>query len=165
MLHNEGIDVYGCDMSRDVIAFHEAEFGAHRFFHANEAGARRYDVVIATEVIEHLFDPIKEMAKVCSLYEPGGIFCGSTGFSIDGEVEDDGHGYMVSRGHVIYWSEKSLSAAFARLGWSLTTFRLASKVPTGRLFFGTANDDIRVSLSEVKKTYSERPLLQWSECR
>jgi len=138
-----------------------SEFGADRFFHADEAGTRRYDVVIATEVIEHFFDPIQELAKIAALCASGGVFCGSTGFSAAGEIEDEGHGYMSHRGHIIYWSERSLARAFEDFGWRLHTFRLASNVPTARLFFGSSDRDVNLALDRIARENGESPLLRW----
>jgi len=156
-LRNEGFCVYGCDVSRDVIAFRQKEFGADKFFHADTASQRQYDAVIATEVIEHFFDPMAELAKIFRLCRPDGVFCGSTGFSSNGEVYDGGHGYMAARPHAIYWSEKSLARAFDENGWRLHTFRLASKVPTAlaskvptaRLFFGSSNAATNAILTQT----------------
>jgi Methyltransferase domain len=120
-------------------------------------------VVIATEVIEHFFHPMPELTKIARLCRPNGVFCGSTGFSVAGEIEDDGFGYMAARGHVIYWSERSLAKAFEQIGWRLHTFRLASNVPTARLFFGTTNPDINKQLELLAKQVGDGPLLRWSD--
>jgi SAM-dependent methyltransferase len=162
VLHDEGMDVYGCDVSRDVIGFRQKEFGESRFFHVDRAGHRRYDVVVATEVIEHFFDPIVELKRIAQLCRPDGIFCGSTGFSSSGEVEDGGAAYMSPRGHVIYWSERSLSEAFERVGWRLHSFALVSNVPTARLFFGSSNVNVNAKLDDAAGKYAGEPMHRWS---
>lgn len=156
ILRNEGFDVYGCDVSEDVIAYRQSEFGADRFFHAKHAKSGQYDVVIATEVIEHFFNPMASFREIKRLIAPGGIFCGSTGFSRNGEVDDDsGFGYMRHRGHVIYWSKPSLRKAFEQLVWSMCAFEMSSEVPTGHLFFGTANRDVTTRLDDLARTHQK----------
>jgi SAM-dependent methyltransferase len=162
VLHDEGMDVYGCDVSHDVIFFRQQEFGASRFFHIDRAAERHYDVVVATEVIEHFFDPIAELSRIARLCRPGGVFCGSTGFSSAGEVEDGGTAYMAPRGHVIYWSERSLGQAFDRLGWQLHSFGLASNVPRARLFFGSGNPAVNAKLDEAATKCGGQPIFRWS---
>jgi SAM-dependent methyltransferase len=162
VLHDEGFDVHGCDVSRDVISFRQREFGESRFFHVEAAGQRQYDLVVATEVIEHFFDPMGELTSIARLCRKDGVFCGSTGFSSSGEVEDGGAGYMSPRGHVIYWSERSLGRAFEKLGWQLHSFGLASNVPTARLFFGSSNPEVNAKLDAVAKRCEGQPLLRWT---
>jgi SAM-dependent methyltransferase len=159
-LHNEGYDVFGCDVSADVIKFRQAEFGADRFFHANQLGDMKFDVIISTEVIEHLFDPVDEMKGIVNHCERDGIFCGSTGFSKDGGVDEGPNRYMAPRGHVIYWSERSLKAAFGRLGLTLTSFPLGSGFSSARVFFGSGNDAIISKLGELKKQHGDVALFQ-----
>ncbi len=159
-LHDEGVDVYGSDVSADVIKYRQAEFGADRFFHPDQMGTRKFDVIISTEVIEHLFRPVAEMQGIVAHLNPGGIFCGSTGFSKDGGVDEGPNRYMAPRGHVIYWSENSLAAAFRRIGLTLTSFALGSGFASARIFFGTSNAAVIDRLGALKQEYGERPLFQ-----
>ena len=158
VLIGEGYDVYGCDVSADVIKFRQDEFGAERFFHPADLGTRKFDVIISTEVIEHFFKPLAEIEGVAGHLNPGGIFCGSTGFSKDGGVDEGENRYMAPRGHVIYWSEGSLKAAFDRLGLTLTSFALGSDFASARIFFGTRNAEINAKLAGLKNERGEAPL-------
>ena len=160
VLYGEGVDVYGSDVSADVIKFRQGEFGEDRFFHPDQLGNRKFDVIISTEVIEHLFHPVAEIKGIADHLNPGGIFCGSTGFSSDGGVDEGANRYMAPRGHVIYWSENSLAAAFKRIELSLTSFALGSNFSSGRIFFGTNNAAVIEKLSVLKREYAERPLYQ-----
>lgn len=158
VLVEEGYDVYGSDVSGDVIKFRQGEFGADRFFHPADIGDRRFDLIISTEVIEHFFEPLAEIRSVVDFLNSGGVFCGSTGFSRDGGVDEGSNRYMAPRGHVIYWSEDSLRTAFHRLGLHLTSFVLGSDFASARIFFGTADPAINARLAEIRARQDQHPL-------
>ena len=157
VLIGEGYDVSGSDVSADVIKFRQDEFGADRFFHPADIGNRKFDVIISTEVIEHFFKPQAEIKGVVGHLNPGGIFCGSTGFSKDGGIDEGPNRYMEPRGHVIYWSEASLKAAFEQLGLTLTSFALGSDFASARIFFGTQDAAINAKLGGLKQKQGETP--------
>jgi len=160
-LLRDGFDVYGCDVSPSVISYRQREFGCERFFHARVLGRHQYDIVIATEVIEHLFDPIPTFRLMKSILRTQGVFCGSTCFSMNGEVEDDhGFGYMRPRGHINYWSQPSLRTAFSRLQWTMHALRFHSMPANRRFFFGTSNPSLSAALDEISR---RDPILPYSE--
>lgn len=163
VLLSEGCDVYGCDVSADVIALRQAEFGADRFFHIDRLTDQTFDVIIATEVIEHLFDPVTEMKAIARHLKPDGVFCGSTGFSQDGGVDEGPNRYMSPRGHVIYWSQQSLGTAFKRLGLTLTSFVLGCDFASARIFFGTRESEVAAKLVALKKRTGDKALFDLPE--
>ena len=163
VLHGEGYDIYGSDVSADVIKFRQDEFGSERFFHPDQLAGRKFDVIISTEVIEHFFRPVAEIKGIVDHLNPEGIFCGSTGFSKDGGVDEGPNFYMAPRGHVIYWSEGSLKAAFQRFGLSLMSFALGSSFASARLFFGTRSPVIAAKLAELKIARGEAELFDRPE--
>jgi 2-polyprenyl-6-hydroxyphenyl methylase/3-demethylubiquinone-9 3-methyltransferase len=81
-----GADVVGVDPSPasiDVARRHAGETGAKVAYRAatvEELGVeeRRFDVVSAMEVIEHVADPKAFVASAASLVKPGGLFLAST---------------------------------------------------------------------------------------
>ena len=81
-----GAEVIGVDPSPasiDVARRHAEETGAKLAYRAatvEELGAeeRRFDVVSAMEVIEHVADPKSFVAAAASLVKPGGLFLAST---------------------------------------------------------------------------------------
>jgi len=165
VLLEQGYDVYGCDVSADVIKLRQDEFGSERFFHVDQLADQKFDVIIATEVIEHFFEPIPEMKQVIAHLNPGGVFCGSTGFSQDGKVDEGPNRYMRPRGHVIYWSQQSLDTAFERLGLKLMSFTLGSDFASARIFFGTQDAGIAATLSAVGRELDGAPLFRLPEIR
>ena len=81
-----GADVIGVDPSLasiDVARRHAEETGARVAYRAatvEELGAerRRFDVVSAMEVVEHVADPRRFVAAAASLVKPGGLLLAST---------------------------------------------------------------------------------------
>ena len=81
-----GAEVIGIDPSPasiDVARRHAEETGAKLAYRAatvEELGAeqRRFDVVSAMEVVEHVADPKAFVAAAASLVKPGGLFLAST---------------------------------------------------------------------------------------
>ena len=77
------------------------------FIDANLPAPRRFDVVVASEVVEHFLDPRGEFAHLFSYLEPDGLLvCGTN-------VYDGGllatQSYIFVPGHTSYYSERSLT--------------------------------------------------------
>jgi 2-polyprenyl-3-methyl-5-hydroxy-6-metoxy-1,4-benzoquinol methylase len=96
-----------------------------------------FDIVISTEVVEHLYAP-REWAKVClDALKPGGRFICTTPY----------HGYLKNvlisllgkwdthanplwdGGHIKLWSKKSLFALLTEVGFTNIQFRGAGRIP------------------------------------
>lgn len=96
-----------------------------------------FDIVISTEVVEHLYAP-REWVKGCfDALKPGGRFICTTPY----------HGYLKNLlisllgkwdthanplwdgGHIKLWSKKSLLALLAEVGFTNVQFRGAGRVP------------------------------------
>jgi 2-polyprenyl-6-hydroxyphenyl methylase / 3-demethylubiquinone-9 3-methyltransferase len=81
-----GADVIGVDPAPatiEVARRHAEETGAKLTYRLGaaeelEAEPRRFDVVSAMEVIEHVADPARFVAAAASLIKPGGLFLAST---------------------------------------------------------------------------------------
>jgi SAM-dependent methyltransferase len=166
VLHDEGFDVTGTDISHEVVAYRRQEFG-DRFIHADElhGAGGGYDVITACEVFEHLHDPPRWIGTLAANLAPDGVLCGSTNFYPgSGPIEDDQKvGYMSLDGHVAYWSERSFAEAAGRFGLQTEVFELVcpgsvkpdptfgSLFPNKRLFFATRDDDLIARLRELKR--------------
>ncbi|MFZ2989920.1 class I SAM-dependent methyltransferase [Ideonella sp.] len=75
-LRKRGHDCRGIDISQNAVAKAVADFGSFyqvadlmNYEDATHAG---YDVIVATELIEHLVDPVSFLRKAGSLLRPGG---------------------------------------------------------------------------------------------
>ncbi len=80
-----------------------------------------FDVINATEVIEHVRDPMAFFRKVKALLAPGGIFLYTTG-NADGlyaRVLGTHWPYLAPEGHLFYFSARTLGRYFAEVGLAL----------------------------------------------
>jgi 2-polyprenyl-3-methyl-5-hydroxy-6-metoxy-1,4-benzoquinol methylase len=81
-------------------------------------GARVFDVINATEVIEHLRDPLAFFRRIGSLLAPNGVFIHSTG-NADGLYAKwlgANWPYLVPEGHLHYYSPRTLRRYFEQAG-------------------------------------------------
>ena len=83
-----------------------------------EFGSRTFDVINATEVIEHVRDPMAFFAKVRQLLAPGGVFVYSTGNAqgLYARVLGKRWPYIVPEGHLFYFSPAVLDRYFRAVG-------------------------------------------------
>jgi len=125
-LLNEGVDVVGADVSRDVVEFKKRTHGEDRFFTPDALPAsERYDGIVAVEVFEHFSEPRRNIELLVQRLAPGGVITGTTDFYRNGNLEDATEpGYLRSTGHVAYWSEKSLGHLAQSFGLALALFEL-----------------------------------------
>lgn len=102
-----------------------------------DLGAGHFDVVISTEVIEHLYAP-REICRVAfALLRPGGIFVVSTPYhgylkncalALTGKF-DDHFTALKDCGHIKFWSYRTLAVLLGGAGFAGLKFRGAGRVP------------------------------------
>ena len=139
-----GCDVTGIDLSESGLAIARAAYPNIRFesLAADDEILLKlqvapFDMVISTEVIEHLYDPQAFVASCYKALRPGGRFVVSTPY----------HGYLKNvvlavankfdrhvnplyrGGHIKFWSRKTLSQLFAETGFHNLQFRGAGRIP------------------------------------
>ncbi|WP_029457778.1 class I SAM-dependent methyltransferase [Solidesulfovibrio alcoholivorans] len=120
----EGVDVVGCDISPDVVAYKKSVHGEERFDQPDALpGGRLFDGIVAVEVIEHFVNPLESFGLLFSCLAPEGIVAGTTDFYPGGPIEDANR-YMSHKGHVAYWSQASLQTVAARFDRSVTAFEM-----------------------------------------
>jgi 2-polyprenyl-3-methyl-5-hydroxy-6-metoxy-1,4-benzoquinol methylase len=101
-----------------------------------------FDLVISTEVVEHLYDPA-EWARGCyDALKPGGKLIGSTPYhgwlknvaiAVSGK-SDSHHDAMRVGGHIKFFSNRTLRLLFANAGFSNVEIAGAGRLPL--LWFG-----------------------------
>ncbi len=143
-LISEGFNVYGTDASVEGIAIARQK-NAGRFFIQDlstgelpeELRGIKFDTIISTEVIEHLYDPVG-FADFCrkALNDKGEII-----------ISTPYHGYLKNLtlsllnkwdrhwdpawegGHIKFWSKQTLSKLLAGAGFTVTGFKGAGRAP------------------------------------
>jgi 2-polyprenyl-3-methyl-5-hydroxy-6-metoxy-1,4-benzoquinol methylase len=83
-----------------------------------DLGDAQFDVINATEVIEHVRDPHAFFAKVRALLAPGGVFIYSTGNERGGFARVLGKRwpYVQPEGHLFYFSPATMRRYFDQVG-------------------------------------------------
>jgi SAM-dependent methyltransferase len=102
------------------------------FINISGPATESFDVVVASEVIEHFLDPREEFTKLFGWVGEGGILICSTNVHDGGRL--DQQRYIFGRGHVSYYSPESLRV-IARANGVHVDFRLpvmASETPGQR---------------------------------
>jgi 2-polyprenyl-6-hydroxyphenyl methylase/3-demethylubiquinone-9 3-methyltransferase len=141
---SSGCDVTGIDLSETGIAQGRKAYPTVRFevLPADENILRclncaPFDIVVSTEVVEHLYDP-RSFARGCfAALKPGGTFICTTPY----------HGYLKNLfislagswdkhanplwdgGHIKLWSRKTLTALLTETGFERVKFRGAGRLP------------------------------------
>ncbi|SEG48533.1 class I SAM-dependent methyltransferase [Billgrantia desiderata] len=89
-------------------------------FYAPDASVleRRYDFITATEVVEHLFAPGRELARLAALLPSGG-WLGLMTKRVTGEEAFARWHYILDPTHVCFFSEASFEWLAAQLGMSV----------------------------------------------
>jgi 2-polyprenyl-6-hydroxyphenyl methylase/3-demethylubiquinone-9 3-methyltransferase len=140
----KGCEVVGIDLSESGITLARKTYPAGRFEVAAadarilaNLGCEPFDLVISTEVVEHLYAPRPYAAGCFQALRRGGRFICSTPY----------HGYMKNLvlavlnkwdahasplwdgGHIKLWSRNTLSTLLAEAGFVNLQFRGAGRVP------------------------------------
>lgn len=142
-LKQKGFDVVGCDVDQggleigrkcnDGIPYHALGV----YDDPTALGKSDFDIVICTEVVEHLFEP-REMPRFArALLRDGGHLIVSTPYH--GYLKnlalaifdkwDHHHHPLEDGGHVKFWSRKTLSKLLEVEGFRVTKFLGAGRLP------------------------------------
>lgn len=143
-LLDRGFNVYGVDPSESGIAIARSRW-PERFHLVNPStwtlpeNIRElpFDTVISTEVIEHLYDPVKFVRSCASVLPLGGELIISTPYhgylknlalALAGAM-DNHFTALWQGGHIKFWSRKTLEALLAGEGFSAEEFRGSGRLP------------------------------------
>ena len=119
----------------DNVTFRRAVFGAEAdIAHEDEAA---FDLVISSDVIEHLYRPADLIETAVHLLRPGGVLIVGTPYhgywknlaiSVVGKW-DEHHGVHWQGGHIKFFSVKTLTGLVTSAGFIDVTFRYYGRVP------------------------------------
>ena len=123
---SHGLD-FGCGPGPTLsVMFEEAGYSVDLYdpFYAPDTNVfkHQYDFITASEVVEHLHNPLKELDLLWSLLKPGGWLGVMTKLALDREEFSKWH-YKDDPTHVCFFSKKTMN-------W------LAEKWTTEALYFG-----------------------------
>jgi 2-polyprenyl-6-hydroxyphenyl methylase/3-demethylubiquinone-9 3-methyltransferase len=96
-----------------------------------------WDVVVSTEVIEHLFDPRKFMSNIYNILREEGWLIITTPYhgylknlslAITGKL-DNHYTALWDGGHIKFWSKRTLTQLLSEAGFDEITFYGAGRLP------------------------------------
>lgn len=138
----QGFEVVGIDSSPSGIDFARREPSAVTFEIASiydDIVARhgQFDVVVSTEVIEHLYDPRSFAARAWAALAPGGTLILSTPYhgylknlalAITGKL-DDHFTALWDHGHIKFFSEPTIRELLTQAGFDDIRVRRIGRIP------------------------------------
>lgn len=143
LMRDAGFRVEGCDPSKEGVQLARA---AHPDLKFTQIGVYdelpsewigQFDVVLSTEVVEHLYDPRALPRMAACLLKPGGTVLVTTPY----------HGYLKNlvlsildkwdqhhtpfwlHGHIKFWSRKTLTRLFTDEGFQAVSFKGLGRLP------------------------------------
>lgn len=130
-----GLDIAGRHYATDKVKFVRAEIGAD--LKAILLDGHRFDAVVSSDVIEHLYRPRALIEAAAALLEPGGYLIVGTPYhgylknlaiSVLGKW-DSHHGVHWDGGHIKFFSMRTLRDLVARHGFQDLTFHCYGRFP------------------------------------
>ena len=101
------------------------------FFEEVDFGRERFDLVILSQVLEHLLDPFQVLVKVRNLMKPEGVIAIAVP-NVDAiliKILKSRSSFLGLPGHIIHFSRKGLSAILQRAGFDVNLHRYISRIP------------------------------------
>lgn len=120
-LFDERVDVWGCDISHNLVQYRKAEYGK-KFFHTDDFPEVKFDAIIGVEVFEHFLTPLKTIKLFSKYSSENGIVSGTTDFYEGGDISDQI--YLKPPLHIAYWSRKSIQTLADTIDKSVSLFKL-----------------------------------------
>lgn len=146
LLIQKGVDLFGIDASASGIQLAKKYYPERFFVHDLSKGDlpvvlanQKFNTVISTEVIEHLYDPksLLKLSKKILLRNGGGELILSTPYhgywknlalALSGKM-DDHFTVLWDGGHIKFWSRKTLTTALEEQDFEVIAFRGAGRLP------------------------------------
>src|ERR1700687_5099956 len=137
-------ELHGLEMSRSGIEHAAKAYPGIQFDYADLTAdlslhplAGRCDVVISTEVVEHVFLPRTYARNCCTFLKPGGILILSTPYhgywknlalALAGKM-DFHYTALWDYGHIKFWSRPTITALLTEAGFEVKRFVGVGRVP------------------------------------
>jgi len=145
LFRGRGWRLYGTDFSPTGIAIAREAFPEIQFFLADSTSPAGdmlervgpVDLILSTEVIEHLYDPRGFLRNAYQLLKPGGRLVLSTPYhgyfknlmlALTGKM-DQHFTVLWDHGHIKFWSRKTLTQAIEEAGFRDIIFAGAGRAP------------------------------------
>jgi 2-polyprenyl-6-hydroxyphenyl methylase/3-demethylubiquinone-9 3-methyltransferase len=145
LFRDRGWKLYGTDFSPTGIAIAQQNFPEIQFFLADSTSPAGdilervgpVDLILSTEVIEHLYDPRGFLRNAHQLLKPGGTLILSTPYhgyfknlmlALTGKL-DRHFTVLWDHGHIKFWSRKTLTQALQETGFTEIKFAGAGRAP------------------------------------
>jgi 2-polyprenyl-3-methyl-5-hydroxy-6-metoxy-1,4-benzoquinol methylase len=145
LFQDRGWQLYGSDYSSTGIEIARASYPNIKFSLGNaesmpeelESRAGQFDVVLSTEVIEHVYNP-RGLLKTCySLLKPGGTLVLTTPYhgylknlllAVTGKL-DRHFTVLWDHGHIKFWSHQTMREVLTETGFVNIRFGGAGRIP------------------------------------
>ena len=101
------------------------------FFEEVDFGTEKFDLVILSQVLEHLLDPLKVLVKVRKLIKPEGVIAIAVP-NVDAiliKFIKSKSSFLGLPEHIIHFSRKGLSAILQRAGFDVNLHLYISRIP------------------------------------
>jgi SAM-dependent methyltransferase len=101
------------------------------FFEAVDFGAEKFNLVILSQVLEHLSDPLQVLVKVRKLIKPEGVLAIAVP-NVDAlliKILRSRSSFLGLPGHIIHFSRQGLSALLQRAGFEVNLHTYVSRIP------------------------------------
>jgi SAM-dependent methyltransferase len=87
---------------------------------------KRYDIILAYEVVEHLKDPKSSFSNIYSHLNPGGIFIFSTGNvkSIRARLQGGRWSYFLPPSHLFYFADMTVARYLENVGFKKSDIKI-----------------------------------------
>lgn len=106
----------GIEMDREAVKFSNKFFKTDRFKNISLeklSVRKKFDLVVAFEVLEHLRDPFDSLEKINKCLKKNGVFCGTSPFPFyKNVVSDNSHLYVL---HPANWGRLFLKKGFRKV--------------------------------------------------
>jgi SAM-dependent methyltransferase len=101
------------------------------FFEEVDFDTEKFDLVILSQVLEHLLDPFQVLVKVRNLMKPQGVLAIAVP-NVDAiliKILKSKSSFLGLPGHIIHFSKNGLSAILERAGFEVNLHRYVSRIP------------------------------------